>query len=119
MLFTIIVLAVLLRHAPCNSLLCSTGRVRLRFPFCFELSVCIGTHQQTKTHQDPRSNGGSQVNYNLLTVNVFMAITGIYQLSRKITAGSSEPELAAASPASSAAVAGAGPQVPLEVPSSK
>lgn len=27
-----------------------------------------------------------QVNYNLLTVNVFMAITGIYQLSRKIKA---------------------------------
>lgn len=27
-----------------------------------------------------------QVNYNLLTVNVFMAITGLYQLSRKIRA---------------------------------
>ena len=28
----------------------------------------------------------SQVNYNLLTVNAFMAMTGIYQLSRKINA---------------------------------
>jgi hypothetical protein len=26
---------------------------------------------------------GEQVNYNLLTVNVFMAATGMYQLSRK------------------------------------
>ncbi len=25
-----------------------------------------------------------QVNYNLLTVNAFMAVTGIYQLSRKL-----------------------------------
>lgn len=25
-----------------------------------------------------------QVNYNLLTVNLFMAMTGIYQLARKI-----------------------------------
>lgn len=76
-------------------------------------------HQHTSAHQDPFLNGDTQVNYNLLTVNVFMAITGIYQLSRKITAGSSEPEVAASSPASSAAVAGAGPQVPLEMPSSK
>jgi hypothetical protein len=26
----------------------------------------------------------SQVNYNLLSVNAFMAVTGLYQLSRKI-----------------------------------
>ena len=27
---------------------------------------------------------GGQVNYNLLTVNAFMAVTGIYQLGRKL-----------------------------------
>ncbi len=86
---------------------------------CFELSVCFGMHHHTSAHQDTYFMGDMQVNYNLLTVNVFMAITGIYQLSRKISAGSPEPETAASSPASSAAVAGAGPQVPIEMPSSK
>jgi len=93
--------------------------MRLTFPFCFDLSVCFGMHQHTSARHNPYFIGYTQVNYNLLTVNVFMAITGIYQLSRKISAGSSEPEVAASSPAASAAVAGAGPQVPLEMPSSK
>jgi len=75
--------------------------------------------RRASARQNPYFIVDMQVNYNLLTVNVFMAITGIYQLSRKISAGSSEPEVAASSPASSAAVAGAGPQVPLEMPSSK
>lgn len=93
--------------------------MRLRFTFCFELSFRVCMHQHTSVHPNPYFIGDMQVNYNLLTVNVFMAITGIYQLSRKISAGSSEPEVAASSPAASAAVAGAGPQVPLEMPSSK
>lgn len=60
-----------------------------------------------------------QVNYNLLAVNFFMAFTGIYQLSRKISAGSPESEIPASNPAATAAVAGAGPQVPLELPNNK
>lgn len=37
------------------------------------------------------------VNYNLLTVNVFMAATGLYQIYRKVTAeGLGAPQLAAA-----------------------
>ena len=33
----------------------------------------------------PRCGGAwGQVNYNLLTVNAFMAVTGIYQLGRKL-----------------------------------
>ena len=60
-----------------------------------------------------------QVNYNLLAVNFFMAFTGIYQLSRKISAGSPDSEIPASNPAATAAVAGAGPQVPLELPNNK
>lgn len=38
------------------------------------------------------------VNYNLLTVNMFMAATGMYQLSRKFGLIESTPAAAAASP---------------------
>lgn len=55
-----------------------------------------------------------QVNYNLLTVNVFMAFTGMYQLSRKISAGSPQSDSIATHPAETAAVAGSGPQLPIE-----
>ena len=57
-----------------------------------------------------------QVNYNLLTVNVFMAFTGIYQLSRKFAAGNPETDLSVTQASSTAAVAGAGPQVPPQLP---
>lgn len=59
------------------------------------------------------------VNYNLLAVNFFMAFTGIYQLSRKINAGSPELDVNPTNPASTAAVAGAGPQVPPDMPNIK
>lgn len=55
-----------------------------------------------------------QVNYNLLTVNVFMAFTGMYQLSRKISAGSPQSDSIATHPVETTAVAGSGPQLPIE-----
>ena len=55
-----------------------------------------------------------QVNYNLLTVNVFMAFTGMYQLSRKIAAGSPATDSIDTHPAETAAVSGSGPQLPIE-----
>ena len=46
----------------------------------------------------PLAPSRPQVNYNLLAVNAFMAVTGIYQLSRKIRHDmeKKEPEAAAA-----------------------
>ncbi len=61
----------------------------------------------------------AQVNYNLLAVNFFMAFTGIYQLSRKINAGSPETDIPATQAAQTTAVSGAGPQVPLDMPNQK
>lgn len=55
-----------------------------------------------------------QVNYNLLAVNFFMAFTGIYQLSRKISAGSPQADAITTHPAETAAVSGSGPQLPIE-----
>lgn len=62
-----------------------------------------------------------QVNYNLLTVNVFMAITGMYQLSRKIGAGSPDAVVAATHPTDSQLIAasGSGPQVPPQMQTNK
>lgn len=49
------------------------------------MSVETGTNEQRHTALDSVTAAAAmQVNYNLLTVNVFMAITGLYQLSRKI-----------------------------------
>lgn len=46
----------------------------------------------------------SQVNYNLLAVNAFMAITGIYQLQRKIRWDMGHPEGSVAVAETAAAV---------------
>ncbi|KAL3145703.1 Mitochondrial pyruvate carrier 4 [Trebouxia sp. C0010 RCD-2024] len=59
------------------------------------------------------------VNYNLLTVNVFMAFTGMYQLSRKISAGSSNTEVPVVHVTETVAASGSGPQVPPQMPTSK
>lgn len=60
-----------------------------------------------------------QVNYNLLTVNVFMAFTGMYQLSRKIGAGSPESDVPTTHPTEVVAASGSGPQVPPQMHTSK
>lgn len=60
-----------------------------------------------------------QVNYNLLTVNVFMAFTGMYQLSRKIGAGSTDSDVPATHPTELVAASGSGPQVPPQMHTSK
>lgn len=60
-----------------------------------------------------------QVNYNLLAVNCFMAFTGFYQLSRKISAGSPNSESQDSHPAELAAASGSGPQVPVNLPAEK
>ena len=60
-----------------------------------------------------------QVNYNLLTVNVFMAFTGMYQLSRKLSAGSPDTDVPVVQATETVAASGAGPQVPPQMPASK
>ena len=48
-----------------------------------------------------------------------MAFTGMYQLSRKIGAGSVETDLPVTHPTETVAVAGAGPQVPPQMHTEK
>lgn len=60
-----------------------------------------------------------QVNYNLLTVNVFMAFTGMYQLSRKIAAGRPDSGEPKTHPTEIVAASGSGPQVPPQMHPSK
>ena len=70
----------------CSHQLCISGRLYVLLPLLPRSAVYLASHDDHHVAVD-------QVNYNLFAVNIFMAGTGLYQLSRKLQYDFGTPKL--------------------------